>query len=99
MICDICQFWARDYFEWETTHHPNCPRVTMPQVPDLVTEPVPLDPGIQFEFDEVAHLQDALAAARRHGLESEFLVFFLRLVREGKDTPTAACYARGEWDF
>jgi hypothetical protein len=37
-LCEECGTWARDFFQWDQTHHPNCPAV-----PD---EPVVVDSNI-----------------------------------------------------
>jgi hypothetical protein len=55
--------------------------------------------GIDIELDEAAYFLRALAEAGKWGLEAEVVVFFLRLVREGKPTKEAADGALCEWDI
>lgn len=66
---------------------------------DLPGSAVNADPEREREWHEAHMAVAALEEAKLHGLQLEFMVFFLRSIRSGETTKGAIAAAQCEWDF
>ncbi|NDG32381.1 hypothetical protein EB118_20185 [bacterium] len=57
------------------------------------------DALFQRKFDNCVSLLNAIENAKSHGLEVEFLVFFIDYLCEGSSFQEAIKYANREWDI